>query len=90
MRGPNLHLAHYPPRGERMHLPPGAPIPPVPAGVSAAQFYQTWSDNGSYPLVDGTCVGKWPANGQSGHPTVATATTSLTTRSPTCREAEAT
>ncbi len=67
VRGPNLHLAHYPPAWGANHLPPGAPIPPVPAGVSAAQFYQTWSDNGSYPLVDGTCVGKWPANGQSGY-----------------------
>jgi List-Bact-rpt repeat protein len=64
---PDLHLASPPPAWGPAHLPPGAPLPAVPVGASAQRFYQTWSSNGSYPLVDGTCVGKWPATGQSGY-----------------------
>jgi hypothetical protein len=56
---------HLPPAWGNSGLPPGAPIPLTPAGQSGASFQQSWSHNGAYPYVDGTCVGKWPSGGQS-------------------------
>lgn len=60
-------MAHYPSAWGSSHLPPGAPVPATPAGMTAAQFDSEWSGNSSYHYVDGACYGKWPADGQAGY-----------------------
>jgi Divergent InlB B-repeat domain len=59
-----IPMLHYPLAWGPDHTPPGAPIPRVPSGLTPAQFASTWSHNGSYPLVDGACFGRWSAGGQ--------------------------
>jgi List-Bact-rpt repeat protein len=59
-----IPMTHYPLAWGPDHTPPGAPMPAAPAGLAPAQFASTWSQNGSYPLVDGSCFGRWSAGGQ--------------------------